>query len=1031
VRLDGVVVESIDRPALGGHHTRSSRTRLVPRSTSILTRVPVTQRVDTRNAPGAKPERVQLDTPAPPSAVTSPSTQNKEGAFALGASASRERIASFGPFRLYTSQRVLEKNSKPLKIGSRALDVLLTLLEHAPEVVSNRDLIQRAWGKLVVDEVSLRVHVAALRKRFGDEQPLGGYIKNVPGRGYCFAGEVTWTAPGATPRNTLRAAPQLPREPLLIVGRDNVVRELSAQLEKQRFVSIVGAGGIGKTTIALALAHRMLSEFQGVVHFLDLAGLEDPKLLARMLASQLGLVAVSEHPLPVILTFLREQRMLLVFDSCEHIIEAVATLTENIFRDAPEVHILATSREALRAEGEQVHHLPPLACPPANAESLTAAEALGYSAVQLFIKQVANRGHALELTDAEAPIVAEICRRLDGIALALELAASRVGAHGVQGTASLLDKHFRLLWHGRRTALPRHQTLSATLDWSYNLLSGIEQLILRRLAVFVGGFSLEAALDVAAEGLDPAELAETLAALVEKSLLILDSATALRYRLLDTTRTYAWRKLTESGEAPKIARRHCEYLLHALEQFGVTVWAPHSRETVGFFVSNLTNLRAALDWCFSDEGDTGLGAKLTGASAGLFIQVGLLTECVTWTDRAIHALGGHGQGTRLELELQACFAPSIMVTTGNVPAARTALVRALDIAERLEEAPMQLYLLHALYMWQIRSGDLRGFRELTGRIETVAEQIADPFAEAIAHGFRAVTCFFTGDNREVARHAKIAMDSPVQSAKLNVVSFGHLHRAARPILARNLWVLGYPDQARAMAAEAVREADALNHPFAICYVIMSCVVVALDNGDWQRAAELTHRMSSVAAKHNLLTYARAAVGWQGRLAISRGDLARGIELLQAALAALHEDGYELYRPQFSVSLAEGFAKTGQLELASSTICEAVTWAEGRGRILNFIDSLRVKGEILNLKMPADTSEGETCLVKSLHLAHERGLLSLELRSGVGLARLWAGRGATNQALELLGSIFSRFSEGFKTRELLAAAALLDELRTRI
>ena len=221
------------------------------------------------------------------------------------------------------------------------------------------------------------------------------------------------------------------------------------------------------------------------------------------------------------------------------------------------------------------------------------------------------------------------------------------------------------------------------------------------------------------------------------------------------------------------------------------------------------------------------------------------------------------------------------------------------------------------------------------------------------------------------------MDSPVQSAKLNVVSFGHLHRAARPILARNLWVLGYPDQALVMAAEAVREADALNRPFAICYVIMSCVVVALDNGDWQRAEELTHRMSSVAAKHHLLTYARAAGGWQGRLAISRGDLARGIELLQTALAALHEDGYELYRPQFSASLAEGLAKAGQLELASSTICEAVTWAESRGRILNFIDSLRVKGEILNLAMSADTSEGETCLVKSLHLAHERGLQELE------------------------------------------------------
>ena len=348
----------------------------------------------------------------------------------------RGKIASFGPFRLHATERLLEKNGTALKIGSRALDILITLLEHAPEVVSNRDLIRRAWGQLVVDEVSLRVHVTALRKRLGDGDSSVSYITNIPGRGYCFTGEVTWAEARATPRKARTAAPQLPREPLLMVGRDNAIRELTALLKKQRFVSIVGAGGIGKTTIALTLAHRMLAEFEGAVHFLDLGAVEDPRLLASLLASQLGLVAVSDQPLPVILTHLREQRMLLVFDSCEHLIEAIAALAENIFRDAPQVHILVTSREALRAEGEQVHHLPPLECPPPDTESLTAAQALGFPAVQLFVKQVAHSGHAFELTDADAPIVAEICRRLDGIALALELAASRVGSawssrHGI------------------------------------------------------------------------------------------------------------------------------------------------------------------------------------------------------------------------------------------------------------------------------------------------------------------------------------------------------------------------------------------------------------------------------------------------------------------------------------------------------------------------------------------------------------------------------------------------------------------------
>jgi predicted ATPase/DNA-binding winged helix-turn-helix (wHTH) protein len=983
----------------------------------------VTQRVNTMSARGRSRERAPLGTPAPPSAGSSPGTRSEVSPDPLPL-ASRGKIASFGPYRLDANKRVLEKKGKRLKIGSRALDILLTLLEHAPEIVSKRDLIQRVWGNLIVGEGSLHVHVAALRKHLNGGEAPGGYITNVPGRGYCFAGAVTWTGAGEPARNTL------PRKPLFIVGRDDVVHELTAQLKEHRFVSIVGAGGIGKTTVALDLAHRLLVEFQGGVHFLDLAALEDPRLLVRMLASQLGLVTISEEALPVVLTHLSEQRILLVFDSCEHVIQAVAALTENIFRDAPQVHILATSREALRAEGEHVHHLPSLACPPAHAESLTAAEAFGYSAVQLFVKHVANSGHALELTDDEAPIVAEVCRRLDGIALALELAASRVGVHGIRGTASLLDKHFRLLWHGRRTALPRHQTLSATLDWSYNLLSATEQLILRRVAVFVGGFSFEGALDVAAENLDPAELAETLATLVEKSLVILDNLTTMRYRLLDTTRTYALRKLAESGEAFEVERRHCEHLIHGLEQFGLSVFEPPSAETLSFFISNLTNLRAALDWCFSDDGDAALGVKLAGAAACLFVQQGLLPECLTWTARAIFALDGLSQGTRLELKLQAGLASSMMVTTGNAAPVQAALVRALEIAERVNDAPMQFYLLHALYKWQIRSGDLRGIMELTGRVETAAEQIADPFADAIAHSNRAVACFFAGRNREVAQHAQMALDAPVQSSKLNVACFGHLHRAARSILARNLWLLGYPDQAVAVAAEVVQEADNLSDPSTLCAVLMSCVIVALDTGDWQRADELIDRLSSISTKYHLSTYARAAIGWQARLAISHGDLARGIELLQTALATLHEDGYELYRPQFSGPLAESLAKTGQLELASSTISEAVSWAESRGRIINLIDLLRVKGEILSLTIPADTNEGETYLLKSLHLASERGLLSLELRGATSLSRLWAGRGATNRALELLGPILSRFSEGFKTRDLLGAASLLRELRSR-
>ena len=272
------------------------------------------------------------------------------------------------------------------------------------------------------------------------------------------------------------------------------------------------------------------------------------------------------------------------------------------------------------------------------------------------------------------------------------------------------------------------------------------------------------------------------------------------------------------------------------------------------------------------------------------------------------------------------------------------------------------------------------------------------------------------------------MAAPVHLSRLNPESFGDLHRV-RAVLARNLWALGYPDQAIVTALEAVQEAEELNHPFTLCYVLMSCVILPLKTGNWQRAEEMIQRLSYIAAKHNLSTYSRACVGWEGRLAVSRDDLSRGIHLLQTAKAAMHQDGYELYRSQLVVSLAEGLAKTGQLESARSAISEEIIWVEARGRLVDHMDLLCVKGEILRSMSQQDASEGLACLLQALEVAQQRGLLSLELRSGISLARLWADRGEADRALELLEPIFSHFSEGFQTRDLVAAAELLAKLRS--
>src|SRR5712671_4556907 len=448
-------------------------------------------------------------------------------------------LICFGHFRLSVTERILEKGGVRVRLGSRALDILIALVERPAEVVSKKELFARVWPDLVVDEGSLRFHVSALRKALGQGRSGISYVTNVSGRGYCFVAPISRVAsPPVLLSNSLADSPVgLPPSPIRMVGRGETVQLISEELAARRFLTIVGPGGIGKTTVANAVSHTMLAAFDGAVHYVDFAPLGTWSYVPNMVASTVGLPGNFDEPFSALPAFLRDRRMLLVLDSCEHLIETIAPLAERIFREAPEVHILATSREPLQVEGEQVHRIHALAFPPDDAP-LTAACALTFPAVQLFAERAAADGSGFELNDAEASIVGKVCRRLDGIALALELAAGRVGVYGIKGIASLLDSPCRLLWNGRRTASPRHQTLSAMLDWSYNLLPESERVILRGLSVFVGAFSLEAAqFVVAGDSFEREEVAEAIAGLVTKSLVVVEikHAGAL-YRLLDTTR---------------------------------------------------------------------------------------------------------------------------------------------------------------------------------------------------------------------------------------------------------------------------------------------------------------------------------------------------------------------------------------------------------------------------------------------------------------------------------------------------------------
>ena len=431
---------------------------------------------------------------------------------------SGNEVIDFGPFCLLPEERLLLEQGEPIGLGPRALDILVMLARRAGETVTKEELLANVWPGVFVEEGTLRVHIASLRRALREGLQGRNFIATVPGRGYSLVVPASRFGSDANATPSMAAASQLPAPLSRVVGRQDVITALKAQLPEERFITVVGPGGIGKTTVAVAAANALRGSYRDGIQFVDLAPMKDPSLIPSAVAALLGVPIRTDDPIPTLVAALSTRQMLLVLDCCEHMILATAALAEAIFAGAPGVHILATSREALRAEGERVHRLPALETPPWS-ERLTPQQGMAFSAVQLFVERASATLDSFRFTDDNAPAVAEICRRLDGIALAIELAAGRVASFGVFGVAARLDDRFRLLTGGRRTAVPRHQTLLATLDWSYQLLPESERVVLRRLSVLTGSFTLEAASAIGAdETVATSEIADLIANLVSASL---------------------------------------------------------------------------------------------------------------------------------------------------------------------------------------------------------------------------------------------------------------------------------------------------------------------------------------------------------------------------------------------------------------------------------------------------------------------------------------------------------------------------------
>lgn len=494
----------------------------------------------------------------------------------------------FHGYRLNPAQRQLQQGGQPVKLGSRAFDMLQVLVERRERVVGKHELMELVWPNLVVEENNLQVHVLALRKLLGH-----GAIATVPGRGYRFTLPVV--AEGDELAVADPAAPPLaaPAGPALI-GREQELQALRALVEEHPLVTVAGAGGIGKTRLAQGVASSTGAQ---PVCWVDLAGLSDPALVPAAVGRALGLVATAggDDGHAPLMKALQDKAALLVLDNAEHLLDGVAAFVTRLREGASGVRLLITSQEVLRLLDEQVYRPGPLALP--AGDDLVSARASG--AVALFVARAKLADPRFTLGEHNHAVVADICRRLDGIPLAIELAAARVQLLGAEGLRQRLDERFNVLTAGSRAVMRRHQTLRAALDWSHGLLDAAEQRVLRRLGVFAGGFTLEAAQAVVEdEELDRWDVLEQLGALVDKSLVVADGDPVPRYRLLETARLYALERLAEAGETEALLLRHAQACLALAEAFDADA-LQHGRAAEGVqqLDAERDNLMHALAWC--------------------------------------------------------------------------------------------------------------------------------------------------------------------------------------------------------------------------------------------------------------------------------------------------------------------------------------------------------------------------------------------------------------------------------------------------
>ncbi|MBW9114605.1 helix-turn-helix transcriptional regulator [Rhizobium cauense] len=937
-------------------------------------------------------------------------------------------VYSFGPFRLHPDRQLLVRDGIAVKLGGRAFELLHLLVRRNGEIVGKEDLTAAAWPGVFVHESNLKVNLHSLRRSLGDTQKQPEYIATIAGRGYRFVARVEI---GFADEDDFAISVEYSVSSTLPPQREVVGREMEIQhlldllFGKDPLVTVAGAGGVGKTTVAVAAAYLFAQERSAGICYVDLSKVDDPSILPSALAAALGLRGELGDPLTAVTDFLRQRQLLLLLDNCEHILSAVSIFVSKLRTKQSRCKLLVTSREPVRVPTEHVYLLNNLAVPDDDAAS-TAESILRFPAVELFVHRAAE-WNGYQLSDNDCETVAGICRALEGLPLALELAAANLEQTSATDLLAMLDEFLDFRHRHAGSDLPdRHETLLATIDWSFSLLSNTEATVFCISSVFADSFELEDGVAVAASlGLTTVDVIAALGALVGKSLITAQvNGAGLRYRVLDSTRRYGARRLKEQQLDKRCRQAHAERMLRIFEQSG-SEWGWRERaDWTQSYLTRLADLRSAFLWAFGEDGDALLGIQLTAATLPLWFESSLVAEARTRVEAALVVSQTTECAPLLKAKLSLARSWSMMFGRPYTPDMGQAWLSAFEFARQAGSIDYQLQALVGAAYFSMDTGNIDQAIVLLNEFRTLADSHHyhefDPeygSALAWAKGHAGDILQSISDLESLAdAHVRVS-HGPRKGGLLadrTAGITGHI-----PFFA---WIAGRVDYAAELALGTLGQAEREGYFMSQSNVLAQAVCpVSYFRGDLAALETNVAKLRSILEMENIGVWFPVQSFFAAALDDLRGDDSAEVRM-RIAIDDFVDSRFVLRLPGLIGILAEIYIRKGKFDLASDALDLAEKYEKQQSEGWCRAELRRVRAKFM--QQTNRVAEAEQLYIMALEDARTRGARSHQLRIATDLANQFNQTGRFADASAMLRPVMDQLSEGFTTKDYLAATRVL-------